>query len=119
MAAANIAIDAVCQSGSIPHEIALDQLLSADELNELAGFFKVDRQGGQLSRLHITSSPTLTGAIDGSPNRWMPSAKRWAARSGTVFPFTTPLLMEVGSTKQRLKLACLHGNAWVAGEFRT
>jgi hypothetical protein len=67
MAAANIAIDAVYQSGSIPHEIALDQLLSADELNELAGFFKVDRQGGQLSRLRITSSPTLTGAIDGSP----------------------------------------------------
>ncbi len=63
-AVANTAIDAVYQSGTIPHEIALDQLLSATELEALADFFKVDRPGGQPTRLQITSAPTLAGTTD-------------------------------------------------------
>ena len=62
---ANTALDAVYQSGTIPHEIALDQSLSAGDLAALSGLFK-GVTGGQLSRLHITSSPTLTGTTDGS-----------------------------------------------------
>jgi hypothetical protein len=64
-AVANTAIGAVYQSGTIPHEIALDQSLSAGELTALGGLFK-GVAGGQLSRLHITSSPTLAGTTDGS-----------------------------------------------------
>lgn len=64
-AVANTALDAVYQSGTIPHEVALDQLLSADELTALGGLFK-GVTGGQLSRLHLTSAPTIAGTTDGS-----------------------------------------------------
>lgn len=64
--AANQALGAVYDSGTIPHQIALDQLLSSSELNGLASFFRVDRPGGQISRLHIRSAPTLAATTDGS-----------------------------------------------------
>jgi hypothetical protein len=66
LAAADIAIEAVYQAGTLPHEIALDQSLSATELTELAGLFKVDRLGGKLRRLYITAAATLAGTIDGT-----------------------------------------------------
>src|SRR5579864_1128895 len=64
--AANEALGAVYDSGTIPHQIALDQLLSSSELTGLASFFRVDRPGGQISRLHIRSAPTLAATTDGS-----------------------------------------------------
>jgi hypothetical protein len=64
--AANEALGAVYISGTIPHQIALDQLLSPSELTGLASFFRVDRPGGQISRLHIRSAPTLAATTDGS-----------------------------------------------------
>ncbi len=66
LAAANLALQAVYQSGTIPHQVALDQLVPQGELNLLAGAFKVDRPGGQISRLHITAPPALNAIADGS-----------------------------------------------------
>ena len=48
VAAANEVLAAEYQSGFIPHQIALDQSLSPADLSFLAGFFKVDRPGGQI-----------------------------------------------------------------------
>jgi hypothetical protein len=64
-AVVDTALDAVYQSGTIPHDVALDQLLSPGELTALGGFFK-GVTGGHLSRLHITSAPTIAGTTDGS-----------------------------------------------------
>ncbi len=62
---ANDALSAIYQSGAIPHQIALDQLLSRNELTALSRGFHVDQPGGQISRLHITT-PTLHSVTDGS-----------------------------------------------------
>jgi hypothetical protein len=59
-------LDAVYQSGTIPHQIALDQLLSPTVLTALGGSFVVDKPGGTISRLHITSAPTIAAIADGS-----------------------------------------------------
>lgn len=66
VAAANEVLAAEYQSGFIPHQIALDQSLSPADLLFLAGFFKVDRPGGRISKLHITAAPTLSATTDGS-----------------------------------------------------
>ncbi len=65
--AGNLALDAVYQSGTVPHQIALDQLLSATDLTALGGGFVPDKSGGTITRLHITSAPTLAETTDGSP----------------------------------------------------
>lgn len=65
-AVANTALNAVYQSGTIPQEIALDQLLSSTALEALTGLFKANQQSGQLRRLQITSAPTLAETTDGS-----------------------------------------------------
>lgn len=62
--AANEALAAEFQSGTIPHEIALDQ--NPSEMLVVTSFF-VAVPGGQISRLHITSAPVLTSTTDGSP----------------------------------------------------
>lgn len=62
---ANDALSAIYQSGAIPHQIALDRLLSGNELAALSRGFHVDQPGGQISRLHITT-PTLHSVTDGS-----------------------------------------------------
>ncbi len=64
-AVADAALDALYQSGKIPHEIALDQSLSAGTLTALGGFFK-GATGGEPSRFHITSAPTVAAATDGT-----------------------------------------------------
>jgi hypothetical protein len=64
--AGDLALDAVYQAGTIPHQLALDQLLSASELLALGGGFIVDKPGGSISRLHITSAPTLAATQDGT-----------------------------------------------------
>lgn len=63
---ANDALGKIYESGSIPHQIAVDQLLSQTELTALGGLFQVDKPGGQISRLHITGAPTLSSIADGS-----------------------------------------------------
>src|SRR6516165_5662558 len=62
----NIALDALYQAGTIPHQVALDQLLSPTDLTALGGGFIVDQPGGTISRLHITSAPTLAETTDGN-----------------------------------------------------
>ncbi|PWU11534.1 MAG: hypothetical protein C5B51_02535, partial [Terriglobia bacterium] len=59
IAAADLALDAVFQSGTIPHQFALDELLSPGDLSSLESFFRVDKPGGHISRLHFTGPPTL------------------------------------------------------------
>jgi len=61
---ANEAFAGLYESGTIPHVIALDQLLSATQIAALGGAFQVDRPGGTISRLLILSPPTLTTIAD-------------------------------------------------------
>jgi hypothetical protein len=64
---ANAYLAALHQSGTIPHRVALDLLLSPTDLTLLSSGFVVDRPGGSITQLHIISAPTLTATTDGSP----------------------------------------------------
>jgi hypothetical protein len=62
---ANEAFAKLYESGTVPHVVALDQSLSSEDLASLATLFVVDREGGSLSRLLITSAPTMETISDG------------------------------------------------------
>lgn len=66
IAAAEEALNSLYESGTIPHRLALNNLLSAGDLTALAGLFKVNQPGGQLNILNITAAPTLAETTDGS-----------------------------------------------------
>jgi hypothetical protein len=66
IAAAQEVLNSLYESGTIPHQIALNNLLSATELTALGGFFIVNQPSGQISVLDITAAPTLAETTDGS-----------------------------------------------------
>jgi hypothetical protein len=65
MSAANEVLAGLFANGTIPDVLFLDELLSADDINSIQSFFRVDTPGGRIGRFIITGPPTVAAISEG------------------------------------------------------
>jgi hypothetical protein len=65
MSAANEALAGMFANGTIPGVLFLDELLSAGNSDTLQKLFRMDKPGGRMGRLQITSPPTIAPLREG------------------------------------------------------
>lgn len=68
VSAANSFTQALWESGTIPHRLDLQQLLSPSDLSTLESLFLLDKPGGHLAQIHILAGPTVSTVRNGSPS---------------------------------------------------